>query len=77
MNDLPSYPRAGVREQPCGWTDDLGIIHYSLKHARGGVGPASWTSENDVNPICGCHLASRCLGCGCCTTCDGCYCEEP
>jgi len=30
----------------------------------------------DVNPICGCHIRSRCTGCGCCTWCEGCYCHE-
>lgn len=30
----------------------------------------------DVNPICGCHKRSRCMGCGSCTSCDDCYCDE-
>jgi hypothetical protein len=38
--------------------------------------PAPYTPDNDVNPICGCHLRSRCDGCGTCTSCDGCYCGE-
>jgi hypothetical protein len=66
-----------MSQQPHAWTDDEGRVHYSLDHARGGaLGPASWTSDNDVNPICGCHLASRCLNCRCCTNCEGCYCGE-
>jgi hypothetical protein len=38
--------------------------------------PASYTASNDVNPVCGCHLRSKCMGCGVCTSCDGCYCYE-
>ncbi|HEV8652823.1 MAG TPA: hypothetical protein VG276_26410 [Actinomycetes bacterium] len=38
--------------------------------------PAVETYEHDVNPICGHRLRSRCDGCGTCTTCDGCYCDE-
>jgi hypothetical protein len=38
--------------------------------------PSPYTPDNDVNPICGCHLRARCAGCGVCTTCDGCYCDE-
>jgi hypothetical protein len=68
---------------PCGvpydrtWTDGADVAHYTLDHALGGAeGPAAWTSEHDCNPVCGCHLASKCLGCGVCTSCDGCYCRE-
>lgn len=36
-----------------------------------------WTGEaSDVNSVCGCHVRSRCGGCGVCTSCDGCYCSE-
>jgi hypothetical protein len=71
------------RRDPCGipydhaWTGSDGTRHYSLDSALGGgQGPASWSSEHDCNPICGCHLASRCSSCGVCTSCDGCYCGE-
>lgn len=30
----------------------------------------------DVNPICGCHIRSRCPSCTGCTGCDACYCGE-
>lgn len=38
--------------------------------------PATFTPDDDVNPICGHHKRNQCLGCGACTTCDGCYCYE-
>ncbi len=38
--------------------------------------PATYTDHDDVNPICGCHKRALCLGCGVCTSCDGCYCYE-
>lgn len=38
--------------------------------------PAIESDGNDVNPICGCRLKSLCVGCGVCTSCDGCYCGE-
>jgi hypothetical protein len=38
--------------------------------------PAVVTREHDVNPVCGHWLGSQCVGCGVCTTCDGCYCAE-
>lgn len=60
-----------------GYEDSDGVRHYSLDNAiGGGQGPAFWTSENDCNPICGCHLAAKCRGCNVCTNCDGCYCGE-
>jgi hypothetical protein len=31
---------------------------------------------NDVNPACGCHIRSKCVGCQVCTSCEGCYCNE-
>lgn len=59
------------------WTDGDGTIHYVRDHALGsGGGPATWSSEHDCNPICGCHLSAKCHGCGVCMTCDGCYCNE-
>lgn len=58
-------------------TDADGTVHYIRYAAKGtGGGPAQWSSEHDCNPICGCHLASKCLGCGVCMSCDGCYCGE-
>lgn len=36
----------------------------------------TYSFEDDVNPICGCHRRAKCLGCGTCTSCDGCYCGE-
>lgn len=56
------------------WHEDVPI---SRDTDRGG--PAvrdTWTSSDDVNPICGCHRRSNCLGCGTCTNCDACYCGE-
>lgn len=59
------------------WTDADGTIHYQRDHALGGGrGPSQWSTEHDCNPICGCHLAAKCLGCNVCLTCDGCYCDE-
>lgn len=59
------------------WTGNDGERHYSRNHALGNArGPAQWSSSNDCNPICGCHLASKCRDCQVCTSCDGCYCEE-
>lgn len=59
------------------WTDDDGTIHYVRDNALGrGGGSAHWSDEHDCNPICGCHLEAKCLGCGVCMTCDGCYCRE-
>lgn len=59
------------------WIDNDGTQHYQRNHARGiAGGSATWSSESDCNPICGCHLASRCSGCGVCMSCDGCYCNE-
>jgi hypothetical protein len=67
----PYFPQARV------WTDSYGVTHYSLDHAAGGArGPAEWTDDYDCNPVCGCHLASKCRSCGVCTSCDGCYCGE-
>ncbi len=72
-----------VRRDPSGvpydqsWTDSNGTQHYSRSAEAGGPpGGAQWTSEHDCNPVCGCHLASKCRGCGVCTSCDGCYCYE-
>lgn len=59
------------------WTGSDGTAYYQRDHALGGArGPAEWSSEHDCNPICGCHLASKCRSCGVCTSCDGCYCGE-
>jgi hypothetical protein len=30
----------------------------------------------DVNPSCSHHKRQKCIGCGVCTSCDGCYCDE-
>lgn len=58
-------------------TDADGTEHYYRERAQGTAGgPAQWSSEHDCNPICGCHLASKCLGCRVCMSCDGCYCGE-
>jgi len=54
------------------YTDGQGVTHYSRSHPH----PARWSSEHDCNPICGCHLSDKCLGCQACTACDGCYCYE-
>lgn len=59
------------------WTDPEGTVHYQRDRARGhGGGPAQWSTMHDCNPICGCHLEARCLGCSVCMECDGCYCYE-
>jgi hypothetical protein len=39
--------------------------------------PAPETSEQNLNPAYGHRLRAYCEGCGTCTACDGCYCEEP
>jgi hypothetical protein len=58
-------------------TDADEVEHYTRHQALGmGGGPAQWSSEHDCNPICGCHLASKCLGCNVCMNCDSCYCGE-
>jgi hypothetical protein len=44
--------------------------------STGSNGSASFSCEYDCNPICGCHLASKCGSCNVCTDCDGCYCGE-
>lgn len=44
--------------------------------ATGSRGSATFTSDYDCNPVCGCHLADKCGSCGVCTSCDGCYCYE-
>jgi hypothetical protein len=38
--------------------------------------PAPYSQDDDVNPVCGHHKKHLCLGCGACTMCDGCYCDE-
>ena len=38
--------------------------------------PSPETSEHDLNPLCAHLLRYRCQGCGTCTLCDGCYCDE-
>jgi hypothetical protein len=38
--------------------------------------PAVVTGDNDINPVCAHWLGHKCAGCGVCTTCDGCYCDE-
>jgi len=56
--------------------DEDGTTHYYLKRAGNRAeGPAQWTDEHDCNPLCGCHLASKCTGCNTCTWCEGCYCN--
>lgn len=44
--------------------------------STGSRGSVRFSGEYDCNPICGCHLASKCAGCNVCTDCDGCYCYE-
>ena len=44
--------------------------------STGSHGSARFSSEYDCNPVCGCHLASKCGTCNVCTDCDGCYCYE-
>jgi hypothetical protein len=59
------------------WTDTNGTQHYTRVRAQGTAsGPAFWSDEHDCNPICGCHLASKCASCSACMSCDGCYCGE-
>lgn len=72
-----------LKIDPCGvrysssYVDSQGTTHYHRSAESGGPhGGADWSSEHDCNPICGCHLSSKCRGCGVCTYCDGCYCEE-
>lgn len=72
-----------LRRDVCGvaydttWTDTDGTRHYQRHRALGRAeGPARWSDEHDCNPVCGCHLSAKCLGCGVCLMCDGCYCRE-
>lgn len=72
-----------VKRDPLGcvydrtWTDSDGTTHYERDNALGRAqGAAHWSDEHDCNPICGCHLEAKCLGCNVCLTCDGCYCGE-
>ncbi len=72
-----------VKRDPLGciydstWTDGYGTTFYYRSNALGRArGPAQWSDEHDCNPVCGCHLSAKCLGCGVCLTCDGCYCGE-
>jgi len=53
--------------------------YYTVRDGQGSYAKhpdESYTAEHDVNPICGCHIRSRCVGCTSCTSCDGCYCDE-
>lgn len=66
-----------MRTHDVSWIDTHGICHYRRNQACGTAGgPAEWSDLYDVNEICGHHLASKCLGCSCCLSCDGCYCES-
>lgn len=77
-------PAAGpaVKRDVCGMiydssTERDGVVYYVRNRAKGtAAGPARWSSLDDVNPVCGHHLASKCTGCNGCLTCDGCYCRE-
>jgi hypothetical protein len=58
-----------------------GVIEYLgggrwYKPTTGSSGSAVFTCDHDCNPVCGCHLASKCGSCNVCTDCDGCYCWE-
>jgi hypothetical protein len=79
--EIMSQPQ--VKRDPLGivydssYEDSDGVVHYTRNRAQGTAqGPAQWSSEHDCNPICGCHLASKCRSCNVCMTCDGCYCNE-
>jgi hypothetical protein len=75
MSDIKRDPLGVVYD--ASWTDSDGTAHYTRDRARGTAGgPAQWSSEHDCNPICGCHLADKCLSCNVCMSCDGCYCNE-
>lgn len=54
------------------------IERYDLSAADIGAPtiPDTYTDYDDVNPVCGCHRSAKCMGCGVCTTCDACYCDE-
>ncbi len=74
---------AELRRDPLGiaydrtWVDSYGTRHYQRDKARGTAGGyAEWSEEHDCNPVCGCHLSAKCMGCGVCMSCDSCYCEE-
>lgn len=59
--------------------DSAAIVPGEASEAFLGDGPRisdTYSAADDVNPICGCHRRAQCLGCGTCTTCDGCYCGE-
>lgn len=75
MAELKRDPLGVVYDRS--WIGEDGETHYIRYAAKGaGGGPAQWSSAHDCNPICGCHLAAKCLGCGVCVNCDGCYCFE-
>lgn len=72
-----------VKRDPLGVVYDRSFVgidgetYYHRDQAEGTAGgPAEWSSFHDCNPICGCHLASKCRGCNVCMNCDGCYCNE-
>jgi hypothetical protein len=51
-------------------------VHVDPVRPGGPAVPTPYTASNDVNPVCGCHLRSKCGACSGCTSCDGCYCGE-
>lgn len=65
---------------PCDRCQDPELVAIEERERRERAGgpalPDTYTADNDVNPICGCHRRSKCVGCGQCTNCDGCYCGE-
>lgn len=76
MSQATYFDPCGIRYSSS-WVDDHGTVHYERSAESGGPpGGASWTSDHDCNPICGCHLSAKCRGCNVCTDCDGCYCGE-
>jgi hypothetical protein len=52
-----------------------------VQHTHGDPNDVPWWVPDpgavyDVNPICGCHIRTRCPDCRCCRSCEGCYCHE-
>jgi hypothetical protein len=58
------------------WLESEQSAGRLLDGADGPTVPATYTDHDDANPICGHHKRDQCLGCGSCTSCDGCYCYE-
>lgn len=55
---------------------EFGRLITPARTEGGPATPSSYRQYDDVNPVCGCHMRSRCASCASCTSCDSCYCGE-